>query len=70
MAATLAAQNRNSTSADLISYQEAMNRLSRDDRFRATVYAMNTLLVQKGVYSPDEFEFQFRQFAQKNIKTD
>lgn len=70
MAATLAAQNRNSTSADLISYQEAMNRLSRDDRFRATVYAMNTLLVQKGVYSPDEFEFQFCQFAQKNIKTD
>lgn len=52
---------------DLISFDDAMDRLSRDERFRATVYAMNTLLVQKGVYSPEEFEFQFRQFAQKNL---
>ena len=51
---------------ELISYEEAMERLSRDERFRATVYSMNTLLVQKGIYSPEEFEFQFRQFAQKN----
>jgi len=53
---------------ELISFNDAMEKLSRDDRFRATVYAMNTLLVQKGVYSPEEFEFQFRQFAQKNLK--
>jgi hypothetical protein len=52
----------------LIGFEEAMEKLSRDDRFRATVYAMNTLLVQKGVYSPEEFEFQFRQFAQKQLK--
>jgi len=52
----------------LISYAEALDGLSREDRFRATVYAMNTLLVQKGIYSPEEFEFQFRQFAQKNLK--
>jgi hypothetical protein len=54
-------------SEGLISFEEAMERLSREDRFRATVYAMNTLLVQKGIYSPEEFEFQFRQFAQKNL---
>ena len=53
---------------ELIGFDEAMERLSRDERFRATVYAMNTLLVQKGVYSPEEFEFQFRQFAQKNLR--
>ena len=53
---------------NLISFEEAMDKLSREDRFRATVYAMNTLLVQKGIYSPDEFEFQFRQFAHKNLK--
>ena len=53
---------------DLMSFEEAMEKLSRDDRFRATVYAMNTLLVQKGVYSPEEFELQFRQFAQKQLK--
>lgn len=52
----------------LIDFKEAMDRMSREDRFRATVYAMNTLLVQKGIYSPEEFEFQFRQFAQKNLK--
>jgi hypothetical protein len=42
-----------------------MEKLSREERFRATVYSMNTLLVQKGIYSPEEFEFQFRRFAQK-----
>ncbi len=49
----------------LISFEEAMELLSRDDRFKATVYAMNTLLVEKGIYSPEEFEFHFRQWAQK-----
>lgn len=53
------------TRKGLISFKAAMAKLSRDDRFRATVYAMNTLLVKKGVYSPTDFEFQFRQFAQK-----
>jgi hypothetical protein len=52
---------------DLISFEDAMDQLSREERFRATIYAMNTLLVQKGIYSPEEFEFQFRQFAQKNL---
>lgn len=50
----------------LISYEDALETLSSDQRFRATVYAMNTLLVQKGIYSPAEFEFQFRQWAQKH----
>jgi len=53
---------------ELISFEEAMDKLSREERFRATVYSMNTLLVQKGIYSPEEFEFQFRQFAQKNLR--
>jgi hypothetical protein len=53
---------------ELISFDEAMEMLSREERFRATIYAMNTLLVQKGIYSPEEFELQFRQFAQKNIR--
>jgi hypothetical protein len=57
-----------SRSKELLSFDEAMGKLSRDERFRATVYAMNTLLVQKGIYSPEEFEFQFRQFAQKNLR--
>jgi hypothetical protein len=52
---------------ELIGFDEAMQKLSREERFRSTVYAMNTLLVQKGIYSPEEFEFQFRQFAQKQL---
>ena len=69
MATIPAAEAKYSGNAqDLITFEEAMNRLSRDERFRATVYAMNTLLVQKGIYSPEEFELQFRQFAQKNLK--
>jgi hypothetical protein len=61
-------ENRAHPENDLISFEEAMERLSREERFRATVYAMNTLLVQKGIYSPEEFEFQFRQFAKKNLR--
>jgi hypothetical protein len=57
-----------SQNKELISFEEAMEKLSREERFRATVYSMNTLLVQKGIYSPEEFEFQFRQFAQKNLR--
>ncbi len=53
---------------ELMGFDEAMQRLSREERFRATIYAMNTLLVQKGIYSPEEFEFQFRQFAEKNLR--
>jgi hypothetical protein len=70
MATSPVEQSRNAApqSKELISFDEAMEKLSRDERFRATVYSMNTLLVQKGIYSPEEFEFQFRQFAQKNLR--
>jgi len=69
MATTPATETQRShNTEDPITFEEAMNRLSREERFRATVYAMNTLLVQKGIYSPEEFELQFRQFAQKNLK--
>jgi hypothetical protein len=70
MASTSAHQPEHlaSQGKDLISFDEAMERLSREERFRATVYSMNTLLVQKEIYSPEEFEFQFRQFAQKNLR--
>jgi len=70
MATTQVGRSERATSQEkeLISFDEAMERLSRDERFRSTVYAMNTLLVQKGIYSPEEFEFQFRQFAQKSLR--
>jgi hypothetical protein len=52
----------------LIDYEEAMEKLSEDEAFRATVYAINTLLIQKGFYSSEEFRFQFRQSAQKQLR--
>ena len=57
------------TVGELIGFDEAMEKLSREERFRATVDAMNTLLVQKGIYSSEEFELQFRQFAQTKCAT-
>jgi hypothetical protein len=53
---------------ELISLEDAIEKLSREEHFRATVYSINTLLVQKGIYSPEECEFQFRQFAQRHLR--
>ncbi|HEY3769078.1 MAG TPA: hypothetical protein VGN44_10430 [Candidatus Angelobacter sp.] len=52
----------------LIDYDEALAQLTEEERLRATVYAMNTLLIAKGVYSAEEFRFQFRQSAQKQLR--
>ena len=48
-----------------MSFQEALETLSRDERFKATVYAMNSLLTHKGVYTPEEFERMFKEWAEK-----
>ena len=45
-------------------FSEAINLLASDEKYRATVYAMNTLLIQKGIYSPEEFEYYFCQHAE------
>jgi hypothetical protein len=48
-----------------MSYEQALDRLARDDRFKATIYAMNTLLIDKGVYSQAEFQKLFVEWATK-----
>ncbi len=53
---------------ELIDYEQALAALTAEERLQATVYAINTLLIQKGVYSAAEFEFQFRQGAARQIK--
>jgi hypothetical protein len=45
-----------------------MDHLSRDDRFKATVYAMNTLLIHKGIYTQEEFQQSFVEWASKQRK--
>jgi hypothetical protein len=53
---------------ELIDYEDALGQLTEEQRLRATVYAMNTLLIAKGVYTAAEFRFQFRQSAQKQLR--
>jgi hypothetical protein len=38
------------------SFETTLNQLPWDDRLRAAVYAMNTLLIAKGIYSQEEFQ--------------
>lgn len=51
-----------------MSYEKALDLLTRDDRFRATVYAMNSLLIHKGIYTQEEFQQLFTEWASKQSK--
>jgi hypothetical protein len=46
-------------------FEQALELVSRDERFMATVYAMNTLLIHKGVYTQKEFEGLFTEWVKK-----
>jgi hypothetical protein len=46
-----------------MTFKEAFELMGKDEAFRATVYAMNTLLIAKGVYAADEFENLFCEHA-------
>jgi len=48
-----------------MSYEKTLEMLSRDDRFKATIYAMNTLLIHKGIYTQEEFQRLVVEWAQK-----
>ena len=48
-----------------MSYEEAVERASRDDAFKATVYAMNTLLIHKGIYTAKEYRQLFVEWVEK-----
>jgi len=48
-----------------MSFDEALKIASRDERFMATVYAMNILLIQKGIYTTEEFESIFTEWVNK-----
>jgi len=51
-----------------MSFEEALATASRDDGFKATVYAMNTLLIHKGIYTRDEFEGLFVEWVEKEVR--
>jgi hypothetical protein len=49
-------------------FSDALELLSREERFMATVSAMNALLIQKGIYTPEEFEANFLQWASNQLQ--
>ena len=51
--------------AQTLSYEKAMRLASRDEAFKATIYAMNTLLVHKGIYTQGEFQKVFVEWVEK-----
>jgi len=48
-----------------MSFEEALTMASRDEGFKATVYAMNTLLIHKGIYTQEEFQALFVEWVEK-----
>jgi hypothetical protein len=48
-----------------MSFEEALALASRDEGFKATVYAMNTLLIHKGIYTQKEFQALFVEWVEK-----
>lgn len=46
-----------------MTFDEAIAVLGQDEQFRAMIYAMNTLLISKGVYSTEEFQKLFTEYA-------
>lgn len=51
-----------------MSFEKALDILTRDERFHATIYAMNSLLISKGVYTREEFETLFKEWAAKETR--
>jgi hypothetical protein len=50
------------------SFEDALETLSREERFMGTVSAMNALLVKKGIYSTAEFQEIFVEWAAAQIE--
>jgi hypothetical protein len=48
-----------------MSFEEALALASRDEGFKATVYAVNTLLIHKGIYTHEEFQTLFVEWVEK-----
>ena len=48
-----------------MSFEETLALASRDEGFKATVYAMNTLLIHKGIYTQQEFQGLFVEWVEK-----
>jgi hypothetical protein len=48
-----------------MTFDEAVHSVSRDEAFKATIYAMNTLLIYRGIYTQNEFQQLFAEWVKK-----
>ena len=48
-----------------MTYEKATELASRNEAFMATVYAMNTLLIDKGIYTKQEYRQLFTEWVEK-----
>jgi hypothetical protein len=48
-----------------MNYDEAVELATRDEGFKATIYAINTLLIQKGIYTKQEYRQLFVEWVEK-----
>jgi hypothetical protein len=48
-----------------MTYEKAVELASRDEALMATVYAMNTLLINKGIYAKQEYRQLFVEWVEK-----
>jgi hypothetical protein len=51
-----------------MSFEEALAAASRDEGLKATVYAINILLIRKGVYTQEEFQSFFVEWVEKELR--
>ena len=63
-ALTRAKPHESKSDAVSMSMDEAVKLLSREERFMATVAAMNTLLIERRIYTQQEFDVIFSDWAQ------
>ena len=51
-----------------LTFKQALTELSREERFMGMVSAMNTVLIQKGVYTKEEVEAYYCQWAEAQVR--
>ena len=51
-----------------MTYEQATKRLNRIERFMATVYAMNSLLLEKKIYPGRDYERLFVEWTAKELR--
>jgi hypothetical protein len=51
-----------------VSFEEILLAAKRDERFMATIYAMNSLLLSKGIYTQEEFERLVTEWLSKEAR--